>query len=39
MITFTTNLGDIEIELDFDKAPVSAKNFIKYCEDGFFEGT
>ncbi|MCL1057239.1 cyclophilin [Shewanella sp. Choline-02u-19] len=39
MIIFTTNFGDIEIELDFDKAPVSAKNFLKYCEDGFYQGT
>ncbi|WOT07043.1 peptidylprolyl isomerase [Shewanella youngdeokensis] len=39
MIIFTTNLGDIEIELDFEKAPVSSKNFLKYCEDGFYQGT
>jgi peptidyl-prolyl cis-trans isomerase B (cyclophilin B) len=39
MIIFTTNFGDIEIELDFDKAPVSAKNFLKYCDDGFYQGT
>ncbi|MDR8522276.1 peptidylprolyl isomerase [Shewanella fidelis] len=39
MIIFTTNLGDIEITLNFDKAPVSSKNFLKYCQDGFFEGT
>ncbi|WP_076411922.1 peptidylprolyl isomerase [Shewanella sp. UCD-KL12] len=39
MITFTTNFGDIEIELDMETAPVSSKNFLKYCEDGFYEGT
>ncbi|MDV5172342.1 peptidylprolyl isomerase [Photobacterium rosenbergii] len=39
MIIFTTNFGDIEIELDFDKAPVSSKNFLQYCKDGFYEGT
>ena len=39
MIIFTTNLGDIEIELNMEQAPVSSKNFLKYCEDGFFEGT
>ncbi|MGL4474965.1 MAG: peptidylprolyl isomerase [Shewanella sp.] len=38
-IIFTTNLGDIEIELDMDTAPVSSKNFLKYCQDGFYEGT
>ncbi len=39
MIIFTTNLGNIEIELNMDKAPVSSKNFLKYCQDGFYEGT
>jgi len=38
MIILTTNFGDIEIELNFDKAPVTSKNFLKYCEDGFYEG-
>ena len=39
MIIFTTNFGNIEIELNMDKAPVSSKNFLKYCQDGFYEGT
>jgi peptidyl-prolyl cis-trans isomerase B (cyclophilin B) len=39
MIIFTTNFGDIEIELNKQKAPVSSKNFLKYCQDGFYEGT
>lgn len=39
MITFKTNLGDIKVELDFDKAPISAKNFQQYAEDGFYNGT
>ncbi len=39
MIIFTTNFGDIEIELDMETAPVSSKNFLKYCEEGFYEGT
>lgn len=39
MIIFTTNFGDIEIELNMERAPVSSKNFLKYCEDGFYEGT
>ncbi|QYJ88125.1 peptidyl-prolyl cis-trans isomerase [Shewanella mesophila] len=39
MIIFTTNFGDIEIELDMEHAPVSSKNFLKYCQEGFFEGT
>ena len=39
MITLKTNLGDIKITLDFDKAPVTAKNFQQYVEDGFYNGT
>ncbi|MDN2483580.1 peptidylprolyl isomerase [Vibrio agarivorans] len=39
MITLHTNFGDIQIELNMDKAPVSSKNFKKYCEDGFYNGT
>ena len=39
MIIFTTNLGDIEIELNMEKAPVTSKNFLRYCKDGFYEGT
>lgn len=27
MITFRTNMGDFSIELDFDKAPITAANF------------
>lgn len=39
MIIFKTNLGDIKIELDFDKAPITAKNFQQYAENGFYNGT
>ncbi|MGF1702473.1 peptidylprolyl isomerase [Photobacterium makurazakiensis] len=39
MITFTTNFGDIDIELNMDTAPVSSKNFLQYCQDGFYTGT
>lgn len=38
-IIFTTNLGDISIELDMERAPVTAKNFIRYCQEGFYEHT
>jgi peptidyl-prolyl cis-trans isomerase B (cyclophilin B) len=33
-----TSMGDIVIELDFDKAPKSAANFKQYVEDGFYDG-
>ena len=39
MITFKTNLGDIKIELNADKAPVTAKNFQQYVEEGYYNGT
>lgn len=39
MITLHTNHGDIEIELDFEKAPESAENFAQYARDGFYTGT
>ena len=39
MIRFVTNYGNIDIELDFDKAPITAKNFQQYAEDGFYNGT
>jgi peptidyl-prolyl cis-trans isomerase B (cyclophilin B) len=39
MIRMTTTLGNIDIELDFDKAPKSAANFEQYVKDGHFDGT
>ncbi len=39
MITLHTTYGDIGLELDDDKAPVSAANFREYCTSGFYDGT
>jgi len=39
MITLHTNYGDINIELDSDKAPISAANFLQYCRDDFYTNT
>ena len=39
MIILKTTLGDIKIELNFDKAPISAKNFQQYVEEGHYDGT
>lgn len=39
MITLKTTLGDIVIELDYDKAPKTAKNFEEYVKSGFYKGT
>ena len=32
-------MGEIHINVDANKAPITAKNFTDYVEDGFFEGT
>lgn len=34
-----TNLGDIVIRLDAEKAPVSTANFLAYVKEGFYDGT
>ena len=39
MVILETNMGEIHIKVDEDKAPITAKNFVDYVEDGFFEGT
>ena len=39
MITLHTNHGDIEIELNKEKAPKTCENFLEYCNSGFYEGT
>jgi peptidyl-prolyl cis-trans isomerase A (cyclophilin A) len=39
VVTLTTTLGVIEVELEEEKAPVSAKNFLDYVDAGHFDGT
>jgi peptidyl-prolyl cis-trans isomerase B (cyclophilin B) len=39
MIKLTTNLGDIVIELDHEKAPKTAANFEEYVKSGHYDGT
>ncbi|MBB3063214.1 peptidylprolyl isomerase [Microbulbifer rhizosphaerae] len=39
MITLHTTYGDIVVELDFDKAPKTAANFLQYCREDFYTGT
>lgn len=39
MITLHTNFGDIKLELDFDKAPKTAANFVEYVKAGHYDGT
>jgi peptidyl-prolyl cis-trans isomerase B (cyclophilin B) len=39
MIKLTTNLGVITLELDAEKAPKSAANFLAYVESGHYDNT
>src|SRR5450755_5009352 len=39
MILFETTLGDFKIDFFEKEAPISVANFIKYVEDGFFDGS
>ena len=39
MIILKTNLGDIHIEVNTDKAPISSQNFIDYVDEGFYDDT
>lgn len=39
MITIQTNQGNIQIELNGEKAPKTVANFLSYIEDDFFNGT
>lgn len=38
-VLLKTNQGEITIELDSEKAPESARNFLAYVNDGFFNKT
>jgi len=38
-VEFTTNLGSFVVELYPDKAPVTVENFLRYVNDGFYQGT
>ena len=39
MIRIETSHGDFTVELDEESAPVSSKNFLRYVDEGFFDGT
>ena len=39
MIILETNMGEIHIAVDAEKAPITAKNFTDYVEEGFYDGT
>ena len=39
MITLHTNFGDIKFDLNEEKAPKTAANFIKYAKSGHYDNT
>ena len=39
IVTLKTNEGDIKIELNTEKAPITAENFLRYAQEGFYDGT
>jgi peptidyl-prolyl cis-trans isomerase A (cyclophilin A) len=38
-VLLTTSAGNIELELDAQKAPVSVKNFVDYVQSGYYNNT
>jgi peptidyl-prolyl cis-trans isomerase A (cyclophilin A) len=39
VVTMKTSLGDVQIELDAERAPITVENFLTYVDDGFYDGT
>ncbi|GGB63959.1 peptidyl-prolyl cis-trans isomerase [Shewanella inventionis] len=39
MVTLHTNYGDITLQLNAEKAPLTVANFMKYVEEGFYDNT
>ncbi len=39
VVIIETSEGKIEVELNREKAPISVENFLKYTDEGFFNGT
>jgi len=39
VITLSTNFGNIILELDTDKAPITVENFLSYAKNGYYNGT
>lgn len=39
MVKLQTNFGEITLELDAEKAPITVANFLIYVDKGFYDGT
>ena len=39
VVNISTNYGDIKVQLNADKAPITVENFISYVKDGFYDNT
>ena len=39
MVKLHTNFGEITLELDAEKAPVTVANFLEYVDGGFYNNT
>ena len=39
LVKMETNRGDIILELNQDKAPISVANFLDYAKEGYYDGT
>ncbi|MBA3816561.1 MAG: peptidylprolyl isomerase, partial [Parachlamydiaceae bacterium] len=37
IVLFKTTAGDIKVELNAEKAPITVKNFIQYVNDGHYD--
>lgn len=39
VVLITTPLGDVEVEVHRDRAPVTSENFLRYVDEGLLDGT
>ena len=39
LVRFETSHGDFSVEVDGESAPISAQNFLRYVDEGYYDGT
>lgn len=39
LVRFETSHGDFSVEVDEESAPISAQNFLRYVDEGYYDGT